>query len=81
MNQDKDYVKLLQNDEKELKAYMERSKWHVKKVQELDEENKKLKAILGHMTVHSKFILSLLENVEGLVNESPERKKDLSSGN
>lgn len=40
----KKYIELLQNDEEELKSYMERSKWHVLKVQELDTENKKTKS-------------------------------------
>lgn len=35
-----EYIKLLQSDEKELSDYMNRSKWHVLKVQELDIENK-----------------------------------------
>lgn len=63
MNQE-EYIKLLQSDEEELKSYMERSKWHVLKVQELDIENKKLKAILKHLKVHGEFINELLEEVQ-----------------
>ncbi len=59
-----EYIKLLQSDEKELSDYMNRSKWHVLKVQELDIENKKLKAILKHLKVHGEFINELLEEVQ-----------------
>lgn len=59
-----EYIRILQSDEEELRKYMERSKWHVLKVQELDIENKKMKATLKHLKVHGEFIRELLEDME-----------------
>lgn len=59
-----EFVELLQSDKEELKKYMDRAAWHCKKVQELDMENQRLKAILGHLKVFKVFIGELLKNEE-----------------
>lgn len=61
----RDYMKMLQTDEKELIAYMERSKWHVLKVTELDAENKRLRAVLKHLKVHGELLQALLDTELG----------------